>query len=140
MLTHDFHWLIFLMFVPCYYLQLFIHELSHVWVAQSLSYRDVKFGVFILPKRGNDTWLMSCFSYTKEVGTCDPNEHRMWIAPFKIAVLLSIFFGAFFVFLSWAFMPAAVVAAVDAVWFWKGYFFGPPLHDGARYRALRRKI
>ncbi len=140
MLYNDFHWAILLMFIPAYYFQLFVHEMSHVWVAQSLGYSDIKFDVYAIPKRWNGTWLMSYFSYTIEQNSIHPGDYRMWIAPFKVAVALSILFSGCFVFLSWAYMPAAVAAAIDAVWFWKGYFFGPSLHDGARYRTLRRKI
>jgi len=137
MLLYDFHWTVFLAVIPAYYYQLFLHELSHAFVARTLGYKNVKFWVWPWPRKVAGHWMMAGFSF--EFESRHPEESNMWIAPMITASVWTVFVSMLSVVtFVWAF-PFAVVALIDVLWFWKGYFWGPAAHDGRQYREARKR-
>ncbi len=141
MLYTDFHWAILLLAIPCYYLQLYMHEWSHCYVAEHRCYyQDVRLSLFIWPQRIKQRWLLAMFTFDRGSPLLiHPQEYRMWIAPAKLSLAVAIPMAAGAIFLHWAFLPSAVYAAIDAAWFWKGYLLGSDQHDGGKYRRLKGK-
>jgi hypothetical protein len=140
MIFGDFHWTVLLAAIPAFYLQLAVHEISHVLVARKLGYEGVRWWVYPFPKRRIlGGWMLSGFMYQYGLGKRSGNEWKMWVAPPRWSLSVFIFMGFVGVFCTWYAVPTAVFALIDSIWFWKGYFFGSEHTDGARYRILKEQ-
>lgn len=130
-------WLLALIaLLPAWILQNALHESSHLLVGWIVEGRKPT-GLYFWPHTHYGQFYFS--RYTSGVATKSGSPTPRFIAPFWAATgwaALSLSLGFVIHVLFFAFTLAALV---DALWFWRGYFYGSLLCDGKRYRAERKK-
>jgi hypothetical protein len=82
----------------------------------------------------NAWWFFARCTYdapAKPAGPHDiiPIAPFIWGTSLFVGATISVLFGCLYA------MPLAIVGLVDALWFWRGYFWGRPTCDGKRWRS-----
>jgi hypothetical protein len=131
-------WWCLVLLPPAWFLQLTIHELSHLLVG--LVHEGLKpSGFYPYPHVHEGKFYFARYSYYTPEITIRVGPHKpRHIAPFFGGLLVLLVSAAAFFLLSpsgrpWT-LPFAACGLGDMLWFWRGYFWGKPGNDGQRWR------
>ena len=116
--------------IPAWFIQNCIHEASHLFFAWKAQGRRA-IGFWPYPHIHGDHFFFARCRWGEK--TKDGHKGWIFIAPFIFAsvwLVINIFLSFFHLL----FLAFSVVALIDALWFWRGYFFGTKKSDGKRFR------
>lgn len=119
------------------YLTLFLHELSHVIVSKAVGWTITAFRPW--PHRCNGRWWFGRYESVWQRDYEIPAASR-WrhIAPLVKTCVAAPAWTIAAIWLHPIFVVPAIWEALDATWWWIGYFSGDALKDGARWRLKLR--
>mgnify|MGYP001279513079 CR=1 FL=1 len=131
------NWWVLVLVIPGYWLQLVLHELSHVvvgWIHEKRKptgfypYPHCHEGRFYFARYSLGPGKFGKYYYLR------PGLPRH-VAPMWAGLIWGTAWWVLaVVFESVWFLPFAICGIGDALWFWRGYFWGTPGCDGKRWR------
>jgi len=134
------NWWVFAVVPVAWILQNCIHEFSHMivgWVTRG----EKPAGFYPYPHRRAGIFYFARYSYS--VSDSKNSHAPKWIAPFWGGVVWFVIAGILMLLLSREMrifvVPFTVAAVVDALFFWRGYFWGTERCDGKRWEKVRKE-
>jgi hypothetical protein len=136
----EWNWWVLAAVLPAWFLQLCIHELSHLLVGWFHEGKKPE-GFYPYPHKHEGRFYFARYAAgpSKFPDSFYVMNHLpRHIAPFVAGVLVLAISLVVFFLLSPAWrvwvLPTAAMGLGDALWFWRGYFWGSKRTDGMRWR------
>ena len=125
-------WIIALIcIIPAWAIQNALHEASHLFFAWWCQGRK-PLGFWPYPHLHDGRFYFARCRWGRQM---HPGlEYPIYIAPFIMAAIWMFCTAILGLLLHPLFFAGTLTALVDALWFWRGYFWGTEFSDGKRYK------
>lgn len=137
------NWWVLAVVPVAWFVQNCVHELSHLIVGLFQGLKPT--GFYPYPHKHNGKWFFAryTFEYPDNLTPIQINKltrihNPRYISPFYAGLIWCGLFVGIILLVpsSWRifFVPFVACGLVDALWFWRGYFWGREGNDGQRWR------